>query len=151
MGKVRDVAYTAPTCPVSRSQPTPSQPGILFKVVPPATDLPSAIQSVNTLNQYIQNVWGAPATNNTITYVPLAPTIIVHNVTTITTAPKQGFVFGPSFPNWLEQYRVQSPMTVYSQENDTDRVEVLRFYELDMMDTETNSREMDLFFHDSAD
>lgn len=64
-------ARVAPVCPVSRSQPVPGQPGLKYPSIPVATDLPSAIASLNAsaaalqlffrpINNVAPILWGGP-------------------------------------------------------------------------------------------
>lgn len=63
----------APVCPISRSQPVPGAPGILYPVLPAVIDLPSAIAAVNMLAPILAHLGGVPIPPNNVAAPPAQP------------------------------------------------------------------------------
>jgi hypothetical protein len=89
----------APVCPISRSQAAPGMPGVRAPVIPTATDLPSLVAAVNTINQILQTLLGPGTVTNNV-YPPAMPPMGPSGGSSPTSQGKGSRFF--SQPDWAE-------------------------------------------------
>lgn len=109
-------ARVAPVCPVSRNQPVPGQPGLKYPTIPIATDLPSAIASLNASAAALQ-LFFRPV-NNVAPILGGGPTSFDGGSGQDNNASKS------RRQNWVEASRTTEQMRITNLDDDTFWVEV---------------------------
>jgi hypothetical protein len=92
----------APVCPISRSQVASGMPGVRIPVIPTATDLPSLIAAVNTINLLVQQLLGPGRVTNNV-YPPNMPLSPSGGSSPVSHGGAAAYFLGQ--PEWAEKHR----------------------------------------------